>query len=162
MKITWFHYLAVFCAASVLPALSASAESHRPVPGPPLGEAHPPVHVHRNSATAPPGYKPAQVRHAYGFGRLPGAYAAQGAGQTIAIVDAYGSPTIQNDLDKFSVQFGIPSTQVQIAYPTGKPRRGDSGWALETSLDVEWAHAIAPGAAILLVVANSAQFNDLL
>jgi subtilase family serine protease len=158
MKATWFDCLAVICAAVLLPALGASAQAERPVPGPPPGEAHPPLHVHRFSATRPAGYSPAQVRHAYGFDNV----AATGAGQTIAIVDAYGSPTIQSDLNTFCTQFGLPNTTVQIYYPTGTPRKADGGWALETSLDVEWAHAIAPGATILLVVAKSAQFNDLL
>jgi subtilase family serine protease len=119
---------------------------------------HNPIQVRSNSTTGPVGYGPTQMRHAYGFDTIPG----NGGGQTIAIVDAYGSPTIQSDLDAFSAKFGIPSTTVQIAYPQGKPRKTDGGWALETSLDVEWAHAIAPGATILLVVAKSAMTTDLL
>jgi subtilase family serine protease len=119
---------------------------------------HNPIQVKANSTTGPVGYGPTQMRHAYGFDTIPG----NGGGQTIAIVDAYGSPTIQSDLDAFSAKFGIPSTTVHIAYPQGKPRKVDGGWALETSLDVEWAHAIAPGATILLVVAKDAVTTDLL
>src|SRR5690349_18265963 len=104
MKVTWFGYLAVICAAVLLPALGVQAD--RPVPGPPPGEAHPPLHVHRFSAVRPAGYSPIQMRHAYGFDSLT----ATGAGQTIAIVDAFGSPTIQRDLDTFCAQFGMPST----------------------------------------------------
>jgi subtilase family serine protease len=96
------------------------------------------------------GYSPAQMRHAYGFDSL----STTGAGQTIAIEDGYGSPNIQSDLNTFCAHFGLPRTTIQIAYPDGKPSQRDSGWAEETTLDVEWAHAIAPGAKILLVVDN--------
>lgn len=126
----------------------------------PLGwEAHPPVHVHHFSGTSPSGYSPTQVRHAYTFDQIT----AQGAGQTVAIVDAYGSPTIQNDLSVFSSQYGLSysSSTLTVAYATSKPTRTDAGWALETSLDVEWVHAIAPSARILLVVARTASLSDL-
>jgi subtilase family serine protease len=68
---------------------------------------------------------------------------------------------IQSDLDQFCATFGIPTTTVKVYYPQGVPH-SDSGWALETSLDVEWAHAIAPGARIVLVVAASDRLSDLL
>lgn len=97
------------------------------------------------------GYYPAQVKAAYGI-------TGNGAGQTIAIVDAYGSPTISQDLTIFCNYFGLPKINLQIV---GNNSGGDSGWALETSLDVEWAHAIAPKANIVLVVANSNSFTDL-
>ncbi|MGA3006901.1 MAG: choice-of-anchor tandem repeat GloVer-containing protein [Opitutaceae bacterium] len=103
------------------------------------------------------GFTPAQVRHAYGYDQL----ASTGSGQTIAIVDAYGSPTIQSDLNTFCAAFGLTSTTVQVYYPQGVPPV-DSGWAGETSLDVEWAHAIAPGAKIVLVIAKSSSSSDLL
>ena len=102
-------------------------------------------------------YSPAQIRHAYGFDQL----SADGTGQTIAIVDAYGSSSIQKDLNTFDSYFKLPAATVSIYYPQGKPG-ANSGWAQETSLDVEWAHAIAPGATIVLVVAKSASFTDLL
>lgn len=82
-----------------------------------------------------------------------------GTGQTIAIVDAFGSPTVQSDLDQFSRTMGIPSTQVNISYPTGNVAwhgtTMQDDWAGETELDVEWAHAVAPGAKIDLVVASN-------
>lgn len=108
-------------------------------------------------ATSPSGYSPAQIRHAYGFDKITGT----GAGQTIAIVDAYGSPTLANDLSVFCNTFGLPQAQLSVYYPQGTPP-ADSGWALETSLDVEWAHAIAPGAKIVVVVAKSASLTNLL
>jgi subtilase family serine protease len=79
------------------------------------------------------------------------------------IVDSYGSPTVQADLDRFSATFGLPRTTIQIIYPDGTPPFNNSvngspvGWALETSLDVQWAHAIAPDADIVLVAANPAE-----
>jgi subtilase family serine protease len=109
-------------------------------------------------APSPSGLSPNQLRKAYGLDLL----SASGAGTTIAIVDAYGSPTIQNDLNTFNQHFGLPAANLTIAYPSGKPNITDGGWALETSLDVEWAHALAPQANIMLVVAKSASLSDLL
>ncbi|NNC10306.1 hypothetical protein HII28_00195 [Planctomonas sp. JC2975] len=83
--------------------------------------------------------------------------AAAGTGQTIVIVEAFGSPTVQSDLAVFSQQFGLPTPDLTVYYPGGKPtwngRGTQSNWAQETSLDVQWAHAVAPGAKIALVVA---------
>ncbi len=83
-----------------------------------------------------------------------------GAGQTILIVTAYGSPSIQQDLAQFDAENGLPdppsftivNQQTQIA-PVGS---GDlMTWAIETSLDVEYAHGMAPGAKIVLAVADN-------
>jgi subtilase family serine protease len=104
------------------------------------------------------GFTPSQINKAYGLDKLN----KTGAGQTIAIVDAYGSPTIAQDLQTFDQEFNLPAANLEIAYPNGKPSTNDPGWALETSLDVEWAHAIAPQAKILLVVAKSSSISDLL
>jgi hypothetical protein len=89
---------------------------------------------------------PSEARHAYGFDLLSG----NGAGRTIAIVDAYDDPNILSDLKKFDAKYGLPDPNFTKATPQGKPA-GDTGWGLEMSLDVEWAHAIAQGANILLV-----------
>lgn len=121
-------------------------------------EAKPLMKIKKAGTLATAGYSPAQIRKAYGVDKV----SATGAGQTIAIVDAYGSPTMQNDLSVFSSQFGLAQANLSIAYPTGKPSTTDGGWALETAMDVEWAHAIAPGAKILLVVAKTASDSDLL
>jgi subtilase family serine protease len=128
------------------------------------GFARPPLHLNLNphDATSNYGpYSPAQIRVAYGADHLIAA-GTTGKGQKIGIVDAYGDPSIQTDLNNFSSYYGIPSTTVQILYPQGQPRSGNSGWALETALDVEWAHAIAPDATIILSVAKSASLSDLL
>lgn len=107
------------------------------------------------------GYTPAQIRTAYGFTAVSGT----GAGQTIAIVDAYNDPNIAADLKVFDAQFGLADPSLTVVSQTGgsvKSIATDAGWAGEISLDVEWAHAIAPGAKILLVEANSASLSDLL
>jgi subtilase family serine protease len=164
MLAPWSHRFSAFGAALLL-TLSASAQADKPADKAPTEiSARPPLHVHRFNALGPVGFIPSQIRHAYGFDQLtaPTLYNRLGYGQTIAIVDAYGSPTIQQDLNAFSARFGLPIPPVWISYPTGLPARTDAGWALETALDVEWAHAIAPAATILLVVAKSASFADLL
>ena len=118
---------------------------------------------------------PMQVRHAYGFDQITfnaGAIKGDGSGQTIAIVDAYNDPNIFNDLDVFDRQwsiegganlyskYGSASSFLTKATPQGTPYTS-GGWALEMALDVEWAHAIAPGAEIMLVEARSSSFSSL-
>lgn len=101
------------------------------------------------------GYQPSDVYSAYNLNPLYHA-GLDGSGQTIAIVDAFGSTTIQQDLDTFSAVYGLPQTNIAIyGTPTESAFSGDanSSWADETTLDVEWVHAIAPGARIALVVA---------
>ena len=102
-------------------------------------------------------YEPPQVQRAYD---LPALYAkgVTGKGATIVIVDSFGSPTIKNDLATFDGQFGIPVPpsftiiQPAGAVPPFDPNNGTMlSWAGETTLDVEYAHTIAPGAKILLV-----------
>ena len=102
-------------------------------------------------------YTPDELRNAY---NLPALYArgATGKGETIMIVDAFGSPTIKADLAAFDAQFGYPAPpKFTVIAPVGaipKFNRKNSqmvGWAGETTLDVEYAHALAPGANILLV-----------
>jgi hypothetical protein len=122
--------------------------------------------------TTPPkaAYTPAQIQSIYGFNTLFANSAANnlnaGAGTTIAIVDAYDYPTVQHDMDTFSAQFGLPSTTVTRVNQTGGTALPGTdptgGWELEEALDVQWAHAIAPAAKILLVEARSASDGDLL
>jgi subtilase family serine protease len=98
-------------------------------------------------------YQPGQIEHAYG---TPALYAKgiTGRGQTIVIVDSFGSPTIKADLATFDKAFGLPAPpSFRILQPAGKVTytAADAGWAGETSLDVEYAHTIAPGANIVLL-----------
>ena len=102
-------------------------------------------------------YEPGQLRSAY---HLPALYAkgVTGQGTTIMIVDSFGSPTIRADLAAFDRQFGYPAPPgFGIIAPAGKipafnPNDENmTSWAAETTLDVEYAHALAPGAKLLLV-----------
>jgi subtilase family serine protease len=106
------------------------------------------------------GYAPTQVRKAYGFDMYPGL----GAGKTIGIVAAYNAPNIAKDLAKFKETYQITGCALTKVNQKGlkKYPRTDSGWALEISLDVQWACAIAPAANILLVEATSNKFSDML
>ena len=120
-----------------------------------------------HASTSVAGYTPAQLRAAYGFNNASfGSTTADGRGQTIAIIDAYNDPNIASDLNTFNAQFGIaapPSLKIVnenggASLPGTDPNQD---WEGETALDVEWAHAIAPGANLLLVEANSASDSDL-
>ncbi|AIP64597.1 S53 family peptidase [Burkholderia thailandensis] len=131
----------------------------------PKGFARPPFHTNpaRFSATTASGQSPAAVRHAYGFDSI----ANQGDGMIVAIVDAYDDPKIESDLGVFSKYFSLPPCTTSNGcfkklYANGKKPRADAGWSLEMSLDVEWVHAIAPKAKIVLVEAASNSFNDLM
>ncbi len=126
------------------------------------------IHVGRALASAPTTavcekdyqvacYEPDQIRQAY---NLPALYASgvTGRGTTIVIVDSYGSPTISGDLGVFDKTFNLPAPpSFTIIQPEGKVPAYDPansnmvGWAGETTLDVEYAHTVAPGANILLV-----------
>lgn len=104
------------------------------------------------------GYKPSQIKNAYGIDKL----SATGKGQKIAIIDAYGSPTIEDDFEIFNKKYNLQSKKLQILYPDGQPTTTDTNWAVETSLDVEWVHALAPEADIMLIVSKSESIDDLM
>ncbi len=106
-------------------------------------------------------YTPAEIRQSYGFSSLT----ANGAGQTIAIVDAYDDPNILSDLKAFDAKYGLPDPSFQKVSQTGSQTKlpsANASWGLEISLDVEWAHAVAPAAKILLVEASSNSLSNLL
>jgi subtilase family serine protease len=108
------------------------------------------------TSASPHSFDPAQIRRAYGSAYL----GYDGSGQTIAIVDAFDDPNISGDLHTFDQRFGLPDptlTKVKMGSPGV-----DGSWAGEISLDVEWAHAIAPRANLLLVEARSDSYSDLL
>jgi len=111
-------------------------------------------------------YNPYQIRTAYGIDGLIAA-GSDGTGHTIVIVDAFQSPTITQDLALFNSTFQLPSAPFTQIAPDGltpfDPGNADQvGWSAEISLDVQWAHAIAPGASIVLVLAKSDQDADIL
>ncbi len=111
------------------------------------------------------GLTPQQVTHAYGldairFNLNGQSIVGDGTGQTIAIVDAFHDPYLLSDLRRFDQLYGLPDPTVTIVNQAGAAT--DDGWAGEEALDVEWAHAIAPGAKIVVVEARSDSVNDLL
>ena len=167
-------------AALVTPALAGTPAPPKPpgTPGPPPfvdvdpprpdGMMHHPLllQTHPDAITAvplvtsttPAGYTPTTVKKYLGLTNT-------GSGQTIAIVTAYNDPTIAADLATFDSTYGLsaPASFKKISQTgsTSTLPATDAGWALETSLDVEWAHAIAPGAAILLVEAKDSSLANL-
>jgi subtilase family serine protease len=165
--------LGVAAAALLSPALSAQHLTQLRLPKveptrEPMAFTRP--HFVVNAATpadlsAPPtsAFTPTMIRHAYGFDTL----ANQGAGQTIAVVDAYDDANIEADLETFSAEFELPECTSANGcftklYASGQQPAASAQWALETALDVEWVHAIAPQAKIILVEANSYALPDLL
>src|SRR5580700_2834757 len=124
---------------------------------------------------SPVGFTPAQIKSAYGIDSVMfGSIVGDGTGQTIAIINAYDNPYMvdsddpnfdTSDLHMFDEQFGLPDppsfTKVDQTGGTDYPGT-DPSWANESSMDVEWIHAIAPEASILLVEANSAGLDDLI
>ena len=111
------------------------------------------------TGSAPSGETPQSLRPVY---NLP----SSGGSQVIAIVDAYDYPTAENDLNVFSQQFELPPCTTangcfQKVFASGSKPRSNCGWAQEAALDIEWAHAMAPNARIILVEAKSNSFSDL-
>ena len=158
-------------AVSAAPAVSAAAGAKAPAIG---------VHPHFISAGQPEStpegvvfgcqrsvpagcYGPEQMRAAYGVDKLAAA-GLDGAGKTIVIIDAYSSPSLEGDLAKFDQLFGLPAANLEQLAPDGVPAFDGSqvGWQGEITLDVEWAHAIAPAAKIKLVEARSSMDADIL
>jgi subtilase family serine protease len=125
---------------------------------------HPVKVKHNSTSTSPQGLSVAQIRSAYGLTNATGGHG------TIALIDAYDYPTAATDLNASSIgllgsSFPACSTTTGACFEKHKMAtriRTDSGWALESALDTQWAHAIAPSAHILLVEAKSASLSDLL
>jgi subtilase family serine protease len=118
---------------------------------------YPDIHLLHAAAGVPAGaLTPDQIRTAYNLGPLA-ARGITGKGQTIVVVDSFGSPTIARDLARFDSYFRLKAPpSLRIIQPAGRvPRyRATSNrinWASETTLDVEWAHVLAPDARIVLV-----------
>ncbi len=105
--------------------------------------------------TTPSGFTPQDLREAYGVSGLI-QQGFTGKGQTVIDIVSYGSPTLQQDLDVFDQQFGLPPITVQVLSPLGTVAFHSTdpemqGWAGETELDVQLIHAIAPGANIVVM-----------
>jgi subtilase family serine protease len=103
------------------------------------------------------GYMPSQIVNAYGLNAITFASSTgstvkgDGAGETIALIEINSDPNLQSDLETFDANYGLPNPTLTVVNQAGS--QTDSSWAVEQSLDVEWAHAIAPGANILVVEA---------
>ncbi|HVO79032.1 MAG TPA: protease pro-enzyme activation domain-containing protein, partial [Candidatus Bathyarchaeia archaeon] len=116
--------------------------------------------IHGGLGHLPPcGYEPAAMQTAYGLHPLITA-GIDGTGQTVVIVDAFGSPTAAADFGVFSSTFSLPTGNFAVYSPQGPPPY-NSGWAGETTLDIEWAHSMAPGAGIALIQAIDNYDNNL-
>jgi hypothetical protein len=125
-------------------------------------------------ASSEPGFKPNQIQTAYGVNAisLTGGVTGNGAGETIAIVDAYNDPDIISDASTFCSDTGLTPfngtgdpTLTVLNQNGGTTLPGNvpttTNWDVEESLDVEWAHAIAPMANIVLFEANNANNSNL-
>ena len=103
------------------------------------------------------GYTPAQIAGAYGLGAITfktstgTTVKGDGTGETIALIEMYHDPNLSSDLHTFDQQYGLSDPTLNVINQAGN--QTDNGWALEESLDVEWAHAMAPGANIVVVEA---------
>jgi subtilase family serine protease len=121
------------------------------------GDATPPSDAQcRATGSHRPCYSPQEIRNAYNLTPVINA-GYIGTGQTIVIIDSFGSPTIASDLATFDAGYGLPDPpSLTVLSPLGSvpfdPNGPDEeGWAFETTLDVEWAHAMAPGANIVVM-----------
>ena len=109
------------------------------------------------------GFTPSQITRAYGLDAITfagGTVKGNGSGQTIALVEAYHDPYLAADLKAFDAAHGL--ADADISYVNLGNLAADDAWARESALDVEWAHAIAPGAKILVVEARSESITDLM
>jgi hypothetical protein len=112
------------------------------------------------------GLTPAQLTSAYGLNAVTFTLSSgatvkgDGSGETIALIEAYHDPSLPSDLKTFDQTYGLPNPKLTVIDQAGT--QTNSGWETEESLDVEWAHAIAPGANILVVEAKSQSLQDLL
>jgi subtilase family serine protease len=106
-------------------------------------------------------YTPAEFCAAYNLDKLH-AEGINGRGQTVVIVNAWGSPTAREDLKTFCKTFGLPEANLTIVYPNGKPSSYDESgtWMQETSLDLQWAHVVAPQARLVLIATCPANPED--
>ena len=174
--LSWFGLVALSAVAANAVAAPASPHKGRApqiLVGPraePAGVASPELTLFTCQVGLRPYkcYDPFQMRMAYGIDKLIGA-GYDGAGHAIVIIDAFQSPTLEADVDTFSANYGLPPHQeflTQIApdglTPFNPADPNMVGWSGEITLDVEWAHAIAPGANVVLVLAKSNEDADIL
>ncbi len=135
-------------------ALAQSQNGSQPPP--------PPTDQQCRKQIGVPCYSPQEIRRAYNIDPVLNA-GYTGKGESIVIIDSFGSPTIQKDLKIFDAGFGLPDPPSFKEYaPLGKVKFNPNdntmvGWAAETTLDVEWSHAVAPDANIVLMTSPVAE-----
>jgi subtilase family serine protease len=144
-------------SAASTPAQSVAADAGGVAT--PFAKAHAvaaPDRAHPDAANGAAPFSPAQISQAYGLNLISNT----GAGQTIYIVDAYNDPNIASDLATFDSQWGLAAANLTV-HKMSSRISNNSSWGVEESLDVEWAHAIAPQANIVLVEATSSSNANL-
>jgi len=163
MKQRRLYGLGILALAAAFPMLAQSTAGTSDPNDP--NWAHPPYVVLAGPFDTPSitGYTPAQMKGAYGISSITN----KGAGQTIALIDAYNNPDAASDLNTFDKEYSLPACTTtngcfSVVYATGTKPANNSGWALESSLDIEYSHAIAPQAKIMLVEAASASTSALM
>ena len=142
---------AVFVTAAVL--LTACS-----IPGLPVAKVATPTPARTPTPSLPllgQPYTPQQLRAAYDVQPLLN-HGYDGKGQTVVLIESFGAPALQSDLNNFDAKYGLPDIQVQQLAPLGtipyNPSTPDmTGWAVETELDVEMVHSMAPGAGIVVL-----------
>jgi hypothetical protein len=159
--------LASFMTAGAVPTAASSGQASAAAAAntgggfaSPLFKAHAvatPDKAHPDAANGAAPFSPAQITQAYGVNLLSNT----GAGQTIYIVDAYNDPNIASDLGTFDSQWGLAAPPNFTVHKMSTRVANSSSWGVEESLDVEWAHAIAPQANIVLVEATSSSNSAL-
>lgn len=155
--------LAAVAAVAAVAAAGPVAKSAPATHAAPYVSIFPQLHVAGPGPTARPtgGYSPAQIRVAYSVGSLY-REGITGKGQSIVIVDSFGSPTIRHDLTVFDRTFKLRQPRLLVIQPAGRvprfrPTNSRITWAEEATLDVEWAHVMAPAARIVLVETPTAE-----
>jgi hypothetical protein len=166
--------VAVPCSISGAAATSSSDLFASPaVEVDPLGIASPADSAGGGASNLSAPFSPANISQAYGFNSIyfpdgqGGFIKGDGAGQTIAVVIAYQQPNLAADLHAFDQQFGLSDPQLTICNQTGStatatlPKNATGSWGVEASLDVQWIHALAPAANILVIEASSNSTTNL-
>ena len=119
----------------------------------------PPIHISANSSKTPQGLTPDQIKAIYNLPKT-------GGEGTVAVIDAYDDTYMEHDLSIFSKAFNLPDCTIKNGcleiHKMSSKIKNDSGWRGETSLDIEWIHAIAPNAKILLVEATTPSGTNLI
>jgi len=122
-------------------------------------QGRPPIHIYKASATVPGGLSPADVKSIYNLPKT-------GGHGTIAIIEAYDDANLEKDLGVFDAQFNLPACTIANSclekHATDTNIAQNANWSMETSLDVEWAHAIAPTAKIVVIEVKTPSGANLL